>query len=286
MTELPAGIDFQGVHCYRSKDDPATFFYLPGDPVSEKGPNGKSTLSLWVSDQVAMLQLGVRWEANADLLESLRKYLAGQYPDLKPELIRLSIAPVSVERVTLDLGDSTGSYTTLASAASSNYPPFTTIFNLQLTAEQKTQIVAALNGREQFFTVSYHLSFSSRISAEVSLEGDVKADLEALGQNPSLADCQARVESALAEGRLTLRRSDATGVPDDLWQELERKAKDKAVAALLHMASDTSIQTSFDALHLQVSASQTINVPLPLERSTDVSTWFQDDTGLDHIRNF
>src|SRR2546428_506610 len=107
MTELPPGIDFQGVHCYRSEDDPTTFYYIPGDPDSERDPKGRSTLSLWISGQVAMLQLGVRWEADAILLEILRQHLAGQYSNLKPELIRLSFAPVSVEPVTLDLGDGT-----------------------------------------------------------------------------------------------------------------------------------------------------------------------------------
>src|SRR5579859_3090699 len=154
--ELPPGIDFQGIHCYRSEDDPATFYYIPGDPDSQRDQNGRSTLALLIFGQTAMLQLSIHWAADTALLESLREYLAGQYTDVKPELIRFSLAPVSVEAVTLDLGDGTGHYTILASASSSNYPPFTTIFNLQLTDEQKTAVVAALNERAKFLIASYH----------------------------------------------------------------------------------------------------------------------------------
>jgi hypothetical protein len=289
MIELPRDIGFQDVSCYRSEDDLATFYYIPGAPTAQKAPDGSPTLNLWLSGTGGILQLGMQWEVDSDLLERLRSYLAGQYPDLKLELIRLSLAPVSVEEVTLDLGDGTGSdgsYTTLASTTSANYPPFNAIFNLQLTDEQKTPVVAALNGRANFFNVAYHLSLASPswVTAKVILEGDVKADLVTPGRHPSLADCRAGVASSLAAGRLTLHHVEASGVPNDLWQELEEQAKEKAAIALLQMAD--APQSSLFQSHLHVSAAQTISVPQALIRSTDVSTWFQNGTGPNYIHTF
>src|SRR3712207_3058312 len=56
MTKLPEGIDFKGIYCYQNKNDPSTFFYLPREPKPEPDPQGKPTLTLWVSEQGAMLQ--------------------------------------------------------------------------------------------------------------------------------------------------------------------------------------------------------------------------------------
>src|SRR5713226_7721746 len=99
MTSLPGCAEFRGLSYSRSRDDPATFFYLPAGPSAERDQHSRPTLILWASDQGAILQLGTRWEADAALLAAFRQYLAEQF-QLEPPVIRLSPMPVAIAGVT------------------------------------------------------------------------------------------------------------------------------------------------------------------------------------------
>lgn len=169
MKESPEGSDFHGIHYYRSKVDQETFFFLPEGPTAQKDPRGKPTLSLIVSDQGAILQLGAQWAADDQLLLKLKEHLARHF-HLDQSLIRLSPAPLSIEKVVLALGDGAGQFDELATSSSSGYPPYSAIFNVRLTAEQKAQAIAALNGRQGFLTVTYRGLLSTPGQSPVPIE--------------------------------------------------------------------------------------------------------------------
>ena len=84
MEEIPECFNFQGVYCYRNKEDPSSFYYIPKEAMPEVGPEGQPTLLLLVSDQGAILQLGTRLTVEPDMVESLKKFLSQQYPDIEP----------------------------------------------------------------------------------------------------------------------------------------------------------------------------------------------------------
>lgn len=155
MTTLPGCDEYRGIYYYRSQDEAEAFYYLPATPGPERDQQGRPTLLLLASDQGAILQLGARWEAEAGALEELRDRLAQQF-QIAPALIRLSPAPLTIDRVTLSVGDGQGVLTQLQSTSSSGYAPFSAIFNATLTAGQKSQALAALGGREGLLVVTYH----------------------------------------------------------------------------------------------------------------------------------
>jgi hypothetical protein len=288
MTILPSGFDYHGIYCYRSADTPHMFFYIPGEPTPEKDPAGKSTLSLWVTGEGALFQLGVHWGLDADIAGELQAYLVQHFPDLDPDMLRLSPAPVSVAEVTLNLGDGAGALKVLKTSSSSGMPPYSALFSMQLSAEEKAQVTAAINGRSGFLTVEYRASLPVAVSATTTISGDMSVDIVQLSQQDTLseADCLAQIETALAEQRLTISRTGTGDVPDDLRIQADAAAKEKmanALFQLVHNRPGHNTDATFEASHLLVSASRTKTLPVPIDRTTDVSSWFTNGSGAEHI---
>jgi len=164
MTALPGYEEYRGIYYIQSSTEPEVFYYVPSQPGPERDPQGRPTLLLLVSDRGAILQLGVRWDADTSALEQLREQLA-RHLHSAPALIRLRPA-WTVERVTLTLRDQDAKQlTTLQTTTSSGYLPFAAIFSVTLTAEQKARVLAALSGREGELVVSYDGSASFQASA-------------------------------------------------------------------------------------------------------------------------
>jgi hypothetical protein len=280
MIELPGMFNLRGVNLFRSKSDPSTFFYLPGEPLPESGPNGIPTLQFMVSDKGAILQFGAQWSVEPSLLSKLMDDLSGMYQDLPKELIRLSPAQNSVSAATLSIGDGTGKFDELQSVKSSGYPPFAALFNVQLGSLDKTRVVASLNGRRDFLKVDYKGSLPVEREARVSISGDVSQEVSNLGKNASIVDALALVESAIAKGRLKVEESVDEEVSQDLKNNINRQAKEKAASTILAMAASAG-NSGQAKLESTVSGTETAQVPL--ESSTDISSWFPGGTGADHI---
>ncbi len=60
MIELPGGRDFLGIVWYKNPGEERSFCYLPAQPLPERDPQGRPTLSLWVFESSATLQFGVQ----------------------------------------------------------------------------------------------------------------------------------------------------------------------------------------------------------------------------------
>ena len=143
---------------YQDSVVPNRFFYLPGDPVPELAPNGAPTLSLWVTATDARLQLGVQWKLAPAEMEQLARTIASHYPSLTPAMIDLQPAPARIQAVDLLVRDAADQLESIATANSSGFPPFTTIFGVALNAEQKIHAISALHGRSGFLAVRYRLA--------------------------------------------------------------------------------------------------------------------------------
>lgn len=169
MKESSASADFQGLHYYRSADDPQTFYFLSEQPTPQRDPRGRPALSLVASDQGALLQLGVNWGADNQQLLDLKQHLAAQFR-LDPVLIRLAPAPLAIEQVVLAVGDGAGHFDELATSSSSGYGAYAAIFNVRLTTAQKERVVAALGGRQRFLTVTYRGQVTLAERSPVAIE--------------------------------------------------------------------------------------------------------------------
>ncbi len=276
------GFEVQGLHCFQSSDDPSMFFYVPANPGPEVDSQNRPTLLMFVSGTGAMLQLGSNWKAEGSQLEALRSELAKRHPEIDPSAIRLSTGASSVQKVTLALGNGQGSFDTLQSSTSSGFPPYSAIFNVRLTNEQKNRAVAALNGRSGFLKITYLVTVPEFLSVDVTIRGDVKDQLAALDSSATLADCRESVEAALADGRLTLEAADHGPVSDEMRRKAKRLATDKAAGALLQMIHvDPSPPAD---TQLEVKAALTDTAMISEERSTDISSWFAGGAGPDHVK--
>jgi len=165
--------EFRGVRCFRDRNDPNRFYYLPGDPVPERGPDGHPTLLLLASDQGGMLQLGTHWTVGDSVLEQLRGVLAERFKGLKRESIQFAPVPVTVEEVSLLLGDGAGTFSTLKTSSSSGFPPYAAIFSVPVNASQKAQVTAALGGRAGFLKVIYRCRLPAEFAEAPSGSGMV-----------------------------------------------------------------------------------------------------------------
>jgi hypothetical protein len=281
MIELPGGFSLRDVYLYRSKDDPSTFFYLPGEPLPETGPDGTPTLQLIASDKGAILQFGSQWSVEPSLLSSLKEDLSGMFPELQKELIRLSPAQISVSEVTLYLGDGSGKFDQLQSVKPSGFPPFTALFNITLSSGDKAKVISSLNGRQNILKISYIGSLPVEREAKVSISGNVSREISALGKNVSLEDALLVVESAILKGSLNVERSEDESVSQDLKDKTYQQAKEKAASAIVAMVSGSSGQ--FNQSKIESAVSRTETVQVPLESAADISTWFPGRIGADHI---
>lgn len=284
MTDIPDSFEIDGVQLYRGAA-PTDFFYIPAAPRPELDARGQPTLLLLTSGRGGRLQLGAQWGIDAATLATLQRTLPRRFPDLQGQQPQLQPAPVNVKEAALEVGDGHGSFETLATSTSSGFGNYAAVFAVSLSAAQQERVGAALHGREQFVQVVYRGTLAMPVAGEVTITGDVQDDLEELGSNPTLNACRQRVGEALDEGRLTLERTGATSATAE-WAKAEQYAREKAALALQRLAMSTSQGwwgSRDKEATIDVSAGLSDEVLLPIERSTDVSTWFANGRGSDHI---
>ena len=276
MKAIPPGPDYGGAHFYRDRDDLQTFYYIAGEPTPDKDASGKPALNFFVTDNTALLQFSTRWEVPVDVFEASRKPLQKQFPDSEPASMRFSPAPLSMKGVTLALTDK-AQEEDLQTVTSANFPPYSALFNVTLTPEQKSRVASALNGRTGVLKVSYVFSLSTNVSVETSIAGDVSKDIAELGPTPARSDCQARIDTALAEDRLQLIRKGAEDAPPELTKKADGMAREKAIDILQGMAKQAELNP--DVANLAATATATMPTTIPLSRSTDVGSWYHGGSG-------
>lgn len=281
MTELSSWFILRNINLCRSKEDVFTFFYISGEPIPETGPDGKPTLQLIAWDKGGILQLGSKWSIEPSLLSLLKKDLSEKFPELQIELIRLSPAQISVSEATLYLEDESGKLDELQSVKTSGFPPFTALFNVQLSSENKAKVISSLNGRKNILKVNYKGSLPVEREARVSIKGDISREISALDKSISLEEALVVVELAILNGRLNVERFEDEGISQDLKDNIFLQAKEKAASAILAMVSGNS--ELFSQTMLESAVSRTETVQISLESSADISSWFPDRTGADHI---
>lgn len=281
MTTLPEGFDYEGVYCYPSQTDPTSFYYIPGVPTSQRTSQGHPAVSLMVLDKFAMLQISSEWAVVSKQLKGLQKEIA-QPLDLEPDEIQLQPAPITVEEVTLSLKNEQGDFEVLKTAQSSGYLPFSALFSVQLSNAQKAQAIAAFNGRKDQLMVTYKASLDVGISAKATIAGEITTDLQKLPQNPTLEDCLAQIETAIAHKRLKLDYTSSPEASDELRQKTECLAKEHAAELLFSMAKGAPVM--YDRSQFHASADSTQSLPVQVERSADISTWFPIGKGLEYMQ--
>jgi hypothetical protein len=282
MATLPEGAEYNGIYCYRRVVDPSTFYYIPGAPAPQRTSKGDPQVSLISMGPMAMLQVGIKWDAGSETLSDVRGQVATKYPELDTSAIQLMPAAVSVTGVTLELKNADGKYDVVGTSSSSGTAPFTAIFSASLTSQQSAQATSALNGRADLLRVVYSVSVDVSVAASATLSGDVAADLQEIDSDATAEDCETALQAGVEAGRLELETSADPDTPDTLVKEVRQQVMDKA-ADLLHRVLAGS-ETDFDAAHLKVAVSKTSPVQVALTRTSDAGTWFSGTAAAQHIQ--
>lgn len=197
MNSLPGAHTFLDVSWYPKRDDERTFYYLPGAPVPERDAQGRPTLQLWEIGRKARLQFGIRLTVEGEVLENLRREIASVMGFSNPAVIRLAPPPLSVTAVEFVAHDGEGNDRVLDSRTSSGYPPFNTLFNVSLDEPHAARAEEAIRGQRDLLKVRYALSLPVEVAAQSTVEGDVRADIEALASGQT-AEEKSKVSSARA----------------------------------------------------------------------------------------
>ncbi len=277
MSGDAAELEVDGIHCFRVGDGGLSFQYVPGEPSPAPDPAGQPTISLWMIPPQPMLQLSTRWQVGDDQLQKLRNAIHERNPGADPNAVQLSLAPLSVERVVVSMGDGAGEMNEVASATSSGFPPFQTVFSLRIDQDHAAWAASALAGARSQLQVSYHAEYQRPVGAAVGIAGDVSDDLAALGPDATEEDAAARVDVAITAGRLVLTRSASRSVPDIVWSQLEQQLRTRAASDLLELARHAA------AGSLQDSVTTLYQEPVAVVRTTDVGGWFPPGDGSAHI---
>jgi hypothetical protein len=282
MIALPEGFQLDGMYFYRSPDSPSTFLYIPGAPQPRRTSQGKPAISLMAMGEMAFLTMEARWEVPQPHLDALKELLARRFPELAPGRLQLALAPVSVDQARLMLGEEQDGAQELQATSTSGAHPFTALFNAQLNAEQRAQALSALNGRRDVLRVVYQAHLAVPVVISVLLTGAVSADMDRLGPSPGEEKLQAWIASALATGRLRLERKGPPEASPELWERAERQVKERFAQLLRGILADTKAGRRGSSLEATVRLTESVS--LPLERTADVATWFESQTGTEHVQ--
>ncbi|NJR51549.1 MAG: hypothetical protein HC780_20140 [Leptolyngbyaceae cyanobacterium CSU_1_3] len=130
--------------------------------------------------------------------------------------------------------------------------------------------------------MTYQASLEIEISAQATIAGDITTDLQKLPKHPNLEDCLRQIETALDRKRLTLEKSASPAASDELCERAEQLAKERAAELMLRIAQGAPI--IYDRSTFRAEANLKEGIPVSMERSADVSTWFPSGKGLEYLQ--
>jgi hypothetical protein len=140
--EEPLVID--GIKIVAKNGDRRVWSYMPPHPSLERGPGGAPMLTVIEAGATAFLQCTAR----VALYEEARTALLARLQEIEPQAERLEAAPLSVERVALEV--KTGStWVAVAESKSSGMPPWTAALAATLAPDSLAAIKSALAGEQE-----------------------------------------------------------------------------------------------------------------------------------------
>jgi hypothetical protein len=151
---------FNGIK-FRRTAIPDTWSYVALSADAERTADGHPTITVMNIGETAILQLGTRWEPATDAIEALRNHIA-VVSGANASEVRLSPEARDQVTATLDVRNEAGVSVASAESATSNYPPFATVFNLTLDAVARASVLSALAGRSGLVSITYR----SRVAGE------------------------------------------------------------------------------------------------------------------------
>jgi hypothetical protein len=144
MDDRAEPLVIDGVTMAAKNDDRRAWTYVPPRPSLEQGPGGTPMLTVVAAGATAFLQCTAR----VALHEAARGALLARLQEIEPKAETLEPAPLSVERMALEV--KTGStWAAVAESKSSGMPPWTAALAAMLAPDPLAAIKAALAGERE-----------------------------------------------------------------------------------------------------------------------------------------
>lgn len=284
VPKLDGDRDFEGVRYFQNPADEHSFYFIPLEPGPQMDGEGEPTLSLIIAGDMNMLQLETQWQADSEVIERLRKKIATENKELTPALIRMSFAPIQVEKVDLIMKNSEEEQI-LSTTQPSGFSSQSAIFNLTLTDEQKDKVIAALHEKKDTLQIRYYAARDRQEKIQLTIQGDIReAKRELNSTTASLEDCRVWIVNAIGAGKLKIMKSGDDKTGNKLWQQAEKEAMEITTTQVLRFVQTGKVQP--DAAKFSVVVEQVYTTSIPFFTTTDVGTWFSGNKGDDHIQNF
>jgi hypothetical protein len=254
----------------------------PRRPRPERGPGGRPTLLLMAGTTRGALQLGVHWDLDdSELDEVLGRLAAGRPAGAPPPQVeRALLADVEAALFVRDDAASPPVEVELGRRPSSGAPPWTALFSLRLDAGQLARVRRTLAGERGLVRAVYRGWLPRPVTVTALIAGDAAEDVAALIGAATIEAAAARVEAALAAGRLTLT-APAADAPAALRDELIAQARAAAATLLCSIATGAELAANPAALRVEVTRSASL--PRPVEAEADLADWFAGADPSPHL---
>jgi hypothetical protein len=266
-----ASFTVDGVECWPSLDDLATWLYVPGPMGPERNSQtGASTLTLLSVGGGGILQFGVQWAADPRTLDQIRASAAERSGLAE---VRLLPAPVAVKTARLEFVGRVGASALLQETTTSNFTPYTALFHVSVDGYQMSRVKEALGGSPGILTVSYEIVVQRRVRATARVTGSVDMPSPDFDQSPE--NLLGLVRTALAAGQLTLNEGVEGPAPDGLRTRARNGALDRVAAMVQATSAQSKDDRRLGAVSIDVTVTLAGVIEAETSRTTDAANWWQ-----------
>ncbi len=272
---------FEDLLYYKSSAQEGLWYYLPIRPRPKTDQNNRPSVSLIIIGDKGILQISSEWAANQNSLELLRKRIATTNGTTAAS-IQLAFAPIKIEKAELIIAKD-NHHVVLADSNTSGFPPYSTIFNAELTKDQQDQVIAAFHEQANNLLVRYHATRNIDATISIQIAGDITSSKVFLPPEASLTACKEWVQQAIEEAILSNTQIAATSLATSLKQSAEQAALEAAANYVQRFIQEQPLPNE-SALSIEVIKGE--EKPLSFYVTTDISTWFSGIEGDDFIKFF
>lgn len=271
-------MNFEDIIYYPDSTKPNSYYYIPASAMPQTDSNGDPMISLIGAGPQWFFQASTKWSAPSEKVDLLAKFLIEN--ELIPSAMDLKPAPIHIKKVELIL-KTPEQERVLATSGSSGLYPFTAVFNTTLSEELQKDAVAAFNGRNETLLVRYHAVLDKEIPVEMHLTGPIHQVRDNLTKESSSEEIQEWIEKQINERIFEITSDFDDETSSELLQKVHQKLIEKAAAEVQRYLNQEGM--SPDSSLFEVTIKETFPFPEKFIASTDVSTWFKNNSS-EHIK--
>jgi hypothetical protein len=274
---LAGGLQVGELYCFPT--GPAEYAYVPGPPRIELQADGRATVGLLIAPPLAVLSTQTVWASTPEALEAAAREIGSREGIAEPSLRMADLAEAAATLKVQPAGAPMHRFTPRTTSGTEAHRA---VISENLTADERDAVVSALRGTPDVVTIHYQAMLLLHESLTAQISGDLAEDLKHVGPQADLATCAARVDAALAAGRLTLTTTASANVSRETRERIESALRGHVGEYLFEqlgaIGADAQYMSSLSVRKVEAGVD---DVRYPIERSLDVGAWFAAYHGPD-----